>query len=344
MIKHHVLKLLIATIGVLHISCDKKDDKIIPIDSSKLYDLGALPAIVSDIKWPHKPNLTKSISVATNEALQEAAQTNGVTVSVAAGTYESLNITCNDCEFQLENNAVIQGRVTFAGSRIYFGGGQITEGPIDFTGDGDIFINNVHAITNGDLNNFSGTPVWHRVAIINSTFEVQNGELNGSWAFYVQDKVDTDFRGKHLILANVRLESDAQNNRFQAIQNAIIVDSYFNGNQTSTNGLRMHHGLEDVYMRNTVIVGPNTNSGDNTQITNGIFENIIRYDNANTHFSNGIGYNTVNVTINNSQAYTTSVNSVGLAPDLGVATGENPNLEAWDGITVIDPSTVGADH
>lgn len=324
--------------------------KVEPIDStyepvSSQYDLGELPEIVTDIKWPVAPTLTSTITVSNTDELQAAALVDGASVVISSGTYASLSITCNDCEFKLANDATIAGALSFMGQRIYWEGGKVEGGPVSFRGEGDLLINNLHSVTNGALNNFSGaTNEWNRLAIINSTFEVINGNSNGSWAFYIQDKGSNPYRGHHLIFANVRLESDAQNNRIQAIDNVVIIDSYFNSNVTSLNGLRMHRGLKDVYMRNAIIVGGNTSSGDETQITNGVFENITRYTNVNNPFSIGIGFNVQNVSINNSQCYTSTGNNLGTAPGLADATGENPGFLAWDATTVPNASSYGANH
>ncbi len=336
-------------LSIVVLACNNNDDdKTINTDNTT-YDLGTLPDIVADIEWPLEPELTEQRAITNDKELQEAVAINGVSAKVLSGKYSSVNITCNDCEFIFENTAEIQGSLTFTGTRIRWKGGVVTTGPIVMDSDqGDILIDNLHSITEGGkLNNFSGRATeWNRVALINSTLEVINGNDNGDWAIFMQGKQGTTFRGKNLILANVRLESDAQNNRFQSIQNLVIVDSYFNSNITSKNGLRMHKGCEDVYMRDVIIVGANTNSGEETQITNGVFERITRYNNVNNHFSIGIGFNTVNVTINDSQCYTSSTNSnaIGQSPALGVATGVNPGLKTWDGVTVPDATNVGADH
>lgn len=340
--------ILLLSIAILAIGCNSGDDSVeVPGNSeSPMYDLGTLPDIVDDLEWPLEPKITEQREITTNAQLQQAASTNGISANVAAGNYEGVNITCDDCEFILEDNTEIQGSLTFSGTRIRWKGGLVTTGPIVMDSKGDILIDNLHSITNGgELNNFSG-PVtgWTRVALINSTLEIVNGDFSGDWALFIQGKNGTDFRGRNLILANVRLESDAQNNRFQSIQNLVVVDSYFNSNVNAKNGLRIHQGCEDVYMQNVIIVGANTNSGEETQITNGVFEQITRYNDVNNHFSNGIGFNTVNVTINDSQCYTTSSNGIGEPPSLGVATGSNPDMKTWDGITVPDTSNVGANH
>ncbi|WP_282081236.1 hypothetical protein [Aquimarina algiphila] len=314
---------------------------------TSIYDLGELPDIVSDIEWPLEPEIREQRTIMNNAEFQEASAINGVSARVLTGTYNDVNISCNNCEFILEDAVEIKGSLIFTGSRIRWVGGLVTKGPVIMNSEqGDLLIDNLHSITNGgELNNFSGPATeWNRVALINSTLEVINGNNDGDWAIFIQGKQTTDFRGKNFILANVRLESDAQNNRFQSIQNLVIVDSYFNSNITSKNGLRMHRGCEDVFMRNVIIVGANTNSGDETQVINGVFEQITRYNDVNNHFSNGIGFNTVNVTINDSQCYTTVLNGVGKPPALGVATGNNPGMKIWDGVTVPDASNVGADH
>lgn len=341
--------IVIAIVSLILFACsnDEKENTYQETLNNSKYDLGTLPDIVADIEWPLAPEITERTVITNDEEFQTAATKDGISASVLSGTYSSVNITCKDCEFILEDTAKIQGSLTFTGTRIYWVGGLVNTGPIVLNSElGDILIDNLHAITNGGkLNNFSGPATeWNRVALINSTLEVINGNDNGDWALFIQGKNGTDFRGKNFILANVRLESDAQNNRFQSIQNLVVVDSYFNSNITSKNGLRMHQGCEDVYMRDVIIVGANTNSGTETQLTNGVFERITRYNDVNNHFSNGIGFNSVNVTINDSQCYTTSLNSIGESPALGVATGVNPGLKTWDGITTPDSSSIGADH
>ncbi len=339
--------ILLSSIVILAIGCNSSDDSVQPGNSeTPIYDLGTLPDIAKDIEWPLEPRITEQREIFTNAELQEAISTNGTSAKVAAGIYNGVNITCDDCEFILEDGAEIQGSLTFTGTRIKWQGGLVTTGPVVMNSNGDVLIDNLHSITNGgELNNFSG-PVtgWNRVALINSTLEVVNGDFNGDWALFIQGKNGTDFRGRNLILANVRLESDAQNNRFQSIQNLVVVDSYFNSNVNAKNGLRIHQGSEDVFMRDVIIVGANTNSGEETQITNGVFERITRYNDVNNHFSNGIGFNTVNVTINYSQCYTASSNGIGEPPSLGVASGNNPGMKVWDGVTVPDVSNFGSDH
>ncbi len=344
----NLFKAFILFLVFLIVSCKSDDNENSNpniLDNSS-YDLGVLPDIVADIEWPIEPNITEQRTITNDAEFQEAAAINGISATISSGTYETVDITCNDCEFVLENSVEIQGSLTFSGSRIRWAGGLVTTGPIIMNSNGDILIDNLHSITNGgELNNFSG-PVtgWNRVALINSTLEVVNGDFSGDWALFIQGKNGTDFRGRNFILANVRLESDAQNNRFQSIQNLVVLDSYFNSNINAKNGLRIHQGCEDVFMRDVTIVGANTNSGEETQITNGVFERVTRYNDVNNHFSNGIGFNTINVTINDSQCYTTSVNGVGTQPALGVATGNNPDMTVWDGVSVPDASNFGADH
>ncbi|MDO5970251.1 hypothetical protein Q4Q35_10580 [Flavivirga aquimarina] len=341
----NLLKTYTLVFITLFINC-KSDDDLNKTPNSSYYDLGVLPDLVADVEWPLEPQIMEQRNIRNNTEFQEASAVNGVSAKVASGTYNDINITCNDCEFILEDHAEIQGSLTFTGNRIKWKGGLVTTGPIIMESKGDILIDNLHSITHGgELNNFSGPATgWNRVALINSTMEVINGDNNGDWALFIQGKNGTDFRGNNFILANVRLESDAQNNRFQSIQNLVVVDSYFNSNISSKNGLRIHKGCKDVYMRDVIIVGANTNSGEETQITNGIFEQITRYNDVNNHFSNGIGFNTINVTINDSQCYTTSSNGIGQPPSLGVASGSNPDMKAWDGLTVPNSSNFGADH
>ncbi len=236
----NLLRIYTLVLTTLIVGCNSDDNKNLNSNhSNSKYDLGLLPDIVADVEWPSEPNTTEQLLVTNDIEFQEAISVNGVSAKVLAGIYNDVNITCNDCEFILEDNAEIQGNLTFTGNHIHWVGGRVTTGPVVMNSTGDILIDNLHSITNtngGELNNFSGPPTeWNRVAIINSTLEVINGDDSGDWALFVQGKNGTDFREKNFISANIHLESDAQNNRFQSIQNLVVVDSYFNSNITSKN-------------------------------------------------------------------------------------------------------------
>ncbi len=316
-----------------------------PSGGTGTYDLGTLPAFVQDIEWPQDPQITFERTISSNSEFQAALSTNGQRSLVTSGTYSGGSVSCSDCEFVLASGVTINGNLSFRGNRIKWFGGTVNGGPMDQTGTGDVLIDNVHVITNGDLNNFSGPASgFNRVALINSTLEVTNGQSVGDWGLYIQQNSGSQLRGRNLIVANVRIESTGQNNRFQDVENLVIVDSYFNSNNTSSNGLRMHHGLQDVFMRDTVVVGSNITNGTDTQITNGVFENITRYHTLNNFFDNGIGNNTINVQINNSQCHTTATAMLGQPPNLGVASGSNPPIQSWNGSSLPSAASVGANH
>ena len=309
------------------------------------YDLGPLPAIVRDVEWPREPEPSSTVNVSNDTQFQAALSRDGVRVRVAAGSYRSANVSCRNCEFVLDQGATVNGSLTFSGSRIRWLGGRVEGGPVNQTGAGDLLIDGLYARTNGRINNFSGPAAapWNRVALVNTTLEVFNGSESGTWAFYIQRAADgVPFRGRNLILANVRLESDGQNNRINSVENLVVVDSYYNSNLTSYNGLRLHFGIRDMYMRDTIIVGSNITccgSPAPTQIINGVFERVTRYSELSNAFSVGIGRLTQNVTINDCETFSTggvSGYGIGSPPELGVATGTNPPVRLWDGATVPD--------
>jgi hypothetical protein len=301
------------------------------------YNLGALPSNVSDIQWPVAPVTTSNVTVTTNAQLQSAVATDGAAVTVRPGNYSSVNVSCFDCRFTFETGAVIQGGVTFSGGRIEWLGATVTGGTVNLSGLGDLLIDNMHSYSTG-INDFTGqwTREWNRVAIINSTLE------GNDWLFYMQRPNGPEFKGRNLILANVRLESTGQLNRFQSVQNMVVVDSIFNSRGTASNGLRLHLEATDVWMRDTTIVGESIPWDQGVpSVVNGIFERLTRYSDYRNPFQ-GILLLSVNIVIRDSQCYTRANFEAGDTPDIGQATGTNPPYRAW--VSLPSAAGVGADH
>ncbi len=316
------------------------------------YDLGPLPPFVQDIEWPQEPNITNEVNVSS-----DAGWTNvdGTRYIVAAGNYSAKSITCNHCEFILHDDAVIDGALNINGHHIkWTGGRKVGPGNVNYLGSnatGDLFINDLQAVSvQNRHNDFSGQSGWRRMAVINSTFKVESTCSTDCWAFYIQQPWpigSAPFRGHDLIFANVKFISSAQNQRVQSVENHVSVDSYYNATGESMNGLRLHHGMQDVYFRDVITVGVNVYqppSNHPYQITNGLFERVTRYYDGQSVF-HGIGTATSNVVINDSQAYVNISNPLPDAPPpLYDATGSNPNMRPWDGVTIPDHSGYGADH
>ena len=320
------------------------------------YVLGSLPDFVSDIEWPIQPKIKKFAIVTNNAEFQRALRKSYRETTIKAGTYSGGNVVCNDCRFIFEPDALVEGGINFDGSRIHWVGGTVIGGPIKQRGAGDVLIDSLHARTLEGINNFGGPPKkagFNRVAIINSTLESIGGYPSG-WAFYVPRNINGGpFRGRNLILANVRLESNpGQTFRVNSIENLIVVDSYFNSNVTSSNGIRLHYSNTDVFFRDTIAVGATTVCCGTTppdQVINGVFDNVTRFNPYLGAWSSGLGRKCQNVIIKNSMAYSAAGRNVDgtRVPNLGCATGTNPPVRVWKkplADNVPDASGIGADH
>lgn len=307
------------------------------------YDLGRLPDFLADLRWPEAPRTKRRIEV-SNGRIQSAVSKNRARVIIAPGEYVGVNVRCSDCEIQADG-VTLNGNLDFGGrqriKRVVWKGGTIN-GRIRNDGADDLLIQNVHVInkTSNNLNNFTGGPEgFRRVAVVGSTFEQQNGLDGGDWVIYT---MPVESYHEDLILANVRFESDGQLVRLQHIDNLVVVDSYFNSNNTGANGLRIHKETRDVYFHNTIIVGQGIGQSG-PGIINGLFENVQRYFRVNNHWSQPMNI-VENVTINNSDCYTSSGNGLGKPCPLGRATGSNNTFLYWDGKTLPSGEGYGADH
>lgn len=329
-----------STGGALYFICDEYP-----------YDLGDLPEFVQDIEWPEAPTITESTVNITNDAGWSSVADNTLH-TVAAATYTGKTVSCSHCEFVLDDNAIIDGALTITGHHVKWTGGQkIGDGSMTYSGTGDLLIDNFHAVLDGagHNGNFSGPSVddfaWNRIAIINSTFETINNTSGAGWVLYVDRSypidTNTNPRGENMILANVRFDSNQQTMRLQQVDNVVIIDSYL-GSPSTTNGGRLHC-VRDVYIKSTIRVG-GSSFGCDPQFDDALFDDVSIYDAFSIGFSNNWGQFCDNCTVQNSQFHWET--GFGGAPALGDASdgGGNPNTVEWDGSTVPDDSTYGADH
>ena len=311
-----------------------------PTPGTGSYELGELPSFVQDIQWPAVPQTTAVRNVSNMSDLQSAVRESNILINVAPGTYlGDLSITGSDVDIVVSESATIVGQISFGSrqrpSRIRWTGGNMEGGPLRLDIVDDLLIDNFHGVSNG-INNFSGGPEgWNRVAIINSTIEVRGGSSSGDWSVYVQDTNASGNPIPHVdfILANVKLISDAQNNRFQHIENMVVVDSAFNPDLASANGSRFHSQVTDLYVRDSTIGGSILVNGtaSSLAIINGHFDNVTRYRDDNDlffHLFNGVE----NVVIENCDSYTTSAGSYGNEAVIAEAMGSNNIIRNWNGV------------
>lgn len=305
------------------------------VASADPYDLGTLPSNVSDIQWPTEPTTSATVEVTEDADWTDADDT---LYNVAAGTYTAKTVTCDNCEFSLADDAIVNGQLTITGSIVKWTGGQRTgSGDLDYTGSGDLLIDNFYVLTTGSssiTNNFTPSSApWNRIAIINSTLEHTGGAVSG-YVMFTQDGFG--LQGNDLIIANVLANSNGQTWRLQELDDVVIVDSYF-GSDNNTNNIFRSDPIDDLYMRDTILVG-----GSSCGETNdGVIEDLTVYA-VDFWFSSGITCGGTGTTVNSTQIYDTS--GAGETIGLGNATGTNPTTLAWDGTTVPSDASYGADH
>lgn len=258
------------------------------------YDLSGF-SIPHTVTWPAPPTTTSTINVAANNGAQLAAavQTAGARVVVPAGTYSAnLNFYANDVDLVMDNAAFVTGTATFSdnngsrSNRVRWTGGNLTGG-LQLNHSNDILVNDVYFTTTNFHNEMSGwsDPLgtdngWNRIAFINTTINNVGGTSGaGDWAWFNQgyttygDETQTD-----LILANVKfLTNGGQNNRFQRVTRAVVVDSAFNPDFASANGFRTNYPNYDWYMDNCVINEGWIMNHTALDMVRGHFKNIDRY-------------------------------------------------------------------
>ena len=163
---------------------------------------------------------------------------------MADGTYTTdLTVTGQDLRLHGTSAVTIDGRVQIGArnkraQRIELTGFRMTTGPFDLDNADDILLDNVHVITERDVNNFTGGggtgQGTRRLGVVNSTIEVHSGRGGGDWAVFTSLAPNEDWT-----FANVKLISNGgQNNRLQNITRLTIVDSVFNPDGRSGNSLR----------------------------------------------------------------------------------------------------------
>jgi hypothetical protein len=222
-------------------------------ESGDPYDLGTVPFAYD---WPTAPTTSTTIEVDTIAEFQSAVGQSGAIINVAAGTYTgNLTVDGSDLDIRVSNSAFITGVLTWAGDRIKWTGGNLVDGNMVGGGFTDILVDDFYVNSDGDTygtpNNFADSGAWSRLAFINSTLGLYGGDGSGSWAWYGNPN-----GGSGLIMANVKLIStDGQSNRFMAQDELIIVDSVFNPDGLSNNGWRLHNGSNNIFLRDTTVVG-----------------------------------------------------------------------------------------
>jgi hypothetical protein len=308
--------------------------------------------------WPTAPVTTTTVEVDTCAEWQAAANDTATLVNVAAGSYGACDITVtgSDLDFVISTSATIDGGALLFRDLddVRWTGGNLVDGDLAGHRFTDLLIDNFcvnnFAENSDEINNFvddnstATNGAWSRFAIINSTFALYgNTGTAGSWAFYVNpDGFPAGPTTGNLILANFKVLSTGQNNRFMAADNTVIVDSVFNPDGVSANGMRIHQESTNVYMADSWIRGIFKLDGTGAQVVNAEFDNVDQYDQTSGWSVQAGADNTG--TVLNSTLYNASGGSWSAVHPSDFTDGGGNTWAAWDGTTVPDHSAVGADR
>jgi hypothetical protein len=215
---------------------------------------GTIPFAVT---FPIEPTGTLTeLSVTNNAELATAIATPNARITVAAGSYNALNITSDDQEWIVSNSATFAGLGGNGFSRDKITGGNVvTTGdvnPYNFT---DLALRNIN-IQCDDFNLGLGTLMFSRCSVIHCTiyatrtgFFVPGATANdaGIWAYDLI--VAANYVSGGMTVGNSGVESAF---RIQSVIRSIIVDNRarcgFDG-QGIKHTYRSHYGNQDFWMR-----------------------------------------------------------------------------------------------
>jgi len=307
------------------------------------YDLtnGGLRTVPFAYSWPAPPVITRTVSVTTAAQFNAEAAIDGTLINITASFAGTKNVLGSDIDIVVANNTIdLTGDMAFGNQntlveRVRWTGGNLF-GTFRAVNTNDILFNDFYAESNGtltvDLSQAAGRG-FNRIAFINTTLRVINGSSASDWAIFMQQSAgSTD-----LIMANAKLFSTGQNNRFQSVTNLILVDSVFNPDGASANGMRVHYESTNVFVADSwsrnLFKLDNSGPGDpGPSVLNATFDNYDRY--YDSWAFQGSFPNTG--VVRNSTLFGGTISVSPLADG-----GGNSSL-AWDGSTVPDYSGVGA--
>tara|TARA_S200002703_G_scaffold1223_3_gene2082 strand:+ start:4689 stop:5960 length:1272 start_codon:yes stop_codon:yes gene_type:complete len=295
--------------------------------------------------WPNEPVTTQSETVTTMAELQAALQVSGnqITIPASFGTQTGLiDITSSvsDIDVIMSNSATINhDGFRLNGTRMRWTGGNVigTAGNQLDIGGTDIIMDDMVAESNTDEGSFNSAV---RLAILNSTISQDGAGSAGGWAmFNMPNHTQTDW-----ILANTRVESSGQNNRFQNVKRLIIIDSVLNPDGVSANSLRMHDDTDYVWLADTEIgykgILSYAEPGYTYGFNHATWERVVYHSHLPALLINSTNANS---TAEDCLVKTTDTGDLSGAPGLDGMTDLGGNtMEFWDGTTYPDYSAIGA--
>jgi hypothetical protein len=226
-----------------------------------LYDLygtdtenrGVIPFAVN---WPEAPSTSTNLTVSNNTELATALATPNAEITVAAGSYNALNIAADDQEWIVDAGATFAGLAGNGFDRVRVTGGNVvTAGDVNPYDFGSLTLRNVN-IECDDFNIGLGLLLFDRCAVIHCTVFAQRTGLfvpgatandAGVWA---GDLIAcANYVSGGMTVGNSGVESAF---RIQSVLRTILVDNVarcgFDG-QGVKHTYRSHYGNQNFWMR-----------------------------------------------------------------------------------------------
>lgn len=212
---------------------------------------GTIPFAVN---WPSPPVTTTTLTVSNNTELATALATPGAEITVAAGSYNALNITSDDQNWIIDNGATFAGVTGNDFARVKISGGNfVTTGTLTLHSFTDLLMHNMNieavSISFGLEEGFNGE--FNRLALVHCTI------YNERTGFYT---ATADILQSDLILAanyvsggmTVGSSGVEPAVRVQEVTRVILVDNRarcgFDG-EGIKHTYRSHRGNQDFWMR-----------------------------------------------------------------------------------------------
>lgn len=310
--------------------------------------------------YPADPVITRSVTVNTAAEFNTEAAISGTQITIGSSLTGQLNVQVDDISVIMDNSLTLDGGLWMVSpglgqtfERVRWTGGNIKN--IYLGRVSDVLFDDVFAVavdaykfeSSGSMHNIGFGGRWERVAFINTTLRNEGSSPNSGdflWALFANDG-GTVQGSDGLIVGNVKVETDqnSQNNRITNVHNVMLFDSVFNPDGVSANGMRIHLGCTNVWVRDCwsrdLFKLDRSGSETTAQMINGVFDNYDRFGTIAYALFPPASDEQSTGTIQNS----TWNSPTGSALDYGPLTnGGGNSLAVWDQSTVPDHSAIGA--
>lgn len=351
-----------------------------PFDLSPYYSLmeSVLPGWSSDIGWPEAPDVSGGTENVTNVTeLRAAVALANRTINIAAGTYDlggtPLNISGNNLLVNANDDVDILGVVesdngTAAHHVRWNGGNILTSGSVDctFRAVTDFLFDNVYmeaALVLHRLANPDYLIPLRRVAFINSTVDSRNNTQPAAHPMIIiQGGYGTD-PNEDFILANTKLLGGPTGGeytvRVQNTKRVIIVEGAHNVDTPASvgdRGIRFTTNTQYVVVAGRaakpfqMLGNANINYiGDSNEwdyaIQDSAWDHINMYNirtESPTAFASNLDVNSGEITNFTMYSSTDDGSSVTGLGTFTTGSGYNGTIQPWDGSTLPNVSTYGA--